>query len=108
MTANTVNGAHLLLVEDEPVASKMLSCILDLEGFRVTTAPDGVSALELMAEGPARCLDHRPQDAARQRLRAGAPSARKACQSADRRCHRFFLQARWSASSKGSASPPSF
>ena len=56
MTANTVNGAHLLLVEDEPVASKMLSRILDLEGFRVTTAPDGVSALELMAEGPPDAL----------------------------------------------------
>lgn len=56
MTADTVNGAHLLLVEDEPVASKMLSHILDLEGFRVTTAPDGVSALELMAEGPPDAL----------------------------------------------------
>lgn len=50
MTADTASGAHLLLVEDEPVASKMLTRILDLEGFRVTTAPDGISALERMTE----------------------------------------------------------
>ncbi len=50
MSVNSENGAHLLLVEDEPVASKMLTRILNLEGFRVTNAPDGVSALERMAE----------------------------------------------------------
>jgi len=43
-------GAHLLLVEDEPVAAKMLSRILSLEGFRVSTAPDGVAALEQLAD----------------------------------------------------------
>ncbi|MDA0230483.1 MAG: response regulator [Proteobacteria bacterium] len=52
MSADTVSGTHLLLVEDEPVASKMLARILGLEGYRVTTAPDGVSALEQMAEEP--------------------------------------------------------
>lgn len=50
MTANNNSGAHLLLVEDEAVAAKMLSQILNLEGFRVSNAPDGVAALELMAE----------------------------------------------------------
>ena len=49
MTTKAKNGAHLLLVEDEPVAAKMLTRILDMEGFRVSTAPDGVSALEQMA-----------------------------------------------------------
>jgi len=56
MSADTVSGAHLLLVEDEPVAAKMLTRILDLEGFRVTTAPDGVSALERMTEEPPDAL----------------------------------------------------
>jgi len=50
------NGAHLLLVEDEAVASKMLSHILTLEGYRVTQAPDGLAALEQMAEEPPDAL----------------------------------------------------
>ncbi len=50
MTADKNGGAHLLLVEDEAVAAKMLSQILNLEGYRVSNAPDGVAALELMAE----------------------------------------------------------
>jgi DNA-binding response OmpR family regulator len=50
MAADMKAGAHLLLVEDEPVAAKMLSRILSLEGFRVSTAPDGVAALEQLAD----------------------------------------------------------
>ena len=50
MTANNNNGAHLLLVEDEAVAAKMLSQVFNLEGYRVSNAPDGVAALELMAD----------------------------------------------------------
>ena len=50
MTAENNGGAHLLLVEDEANAAKMLSQILSLEGYRVSNAPDGVAALELMAE----------------------------------------------------------
>lgn len=56
MAAKLDNGAHLLLVEDEPVAAKLLTRILNLEGFRVTSAPDGVSALEQMAEAPPDAL----------------------------------------------------
>ena len=50
MAVDMKAGAHLLLVEDEPVAAKMLSRILSLEGFRVSTAPDGVAALEQLAD----------------------------------------------------------
>ena len=50
MTAKNNNGAHLLLVEDEAVAAKMLSQVFNLEGYRVSNAPDGVAALELMAD----------------------------------------------------------
>ena len=50
MTAECNSRAHLLLVEDEPVAAKMLTQILNLEGYRVTNALDGESALEQMAQ----------------------------------------------------------
>ena len=49
MTTKAKNGARFLLVQDEPAAAKMLTRILDMEGFRASTAPDGVSALEQMA-----------------------------------------------------------
>ena len=56
MADKSENGAHLLLVEDEPVAAKMLTRILNLEGFRVSNAPDGVRALEQMADAPPDAL----------------------------------------------------
>ena len=56
MAAKLDGGQHLLLVDDEPVAAKMLSHILTLEGYRVSNAPDGVSALEQMANEPPDAL----------------------------------------------------
>ncbi len=56
MADKSENGAHLLLVEDEPVAAKMLTRILNLEGFRVSNAPDGVRALEQMVDAPPDAL----------------------------------------------------
>jgi CheY-like chemotaxis protein len=50
------NGAHLLLVEDEAVASDMLSHILTRQGYRVTQAPDGLAALDQMASDPPDAL----------------------------------------------------
>lgn len=42
----------MLLVDDDPVLREVLSTVLDLEEFAVTTAVDGQQALELVAEDP--------------------------------------------------------
>jgi two-component system OmpR family response regulator len=50
-------GAPVLVVDDEPALRQVLRMILELEGHRVRTAPDGVSALaEATREPPAVVL----------------------------------------------------
>jgi CheY-like chemotaxis protein len=41
---------HVLVVDDDPLILEVLQTVLDLEEFRVTTATDGASALERLAE----------------------------------------------------------
>ncbi|MFP4634964.1 MAG: response regulator [Nitriliruptoraceae bacterium] len=43
---------RVLLVDDDPVLREVLSTVLDLEEFAVTTAVDGEQALTLVAEEP--------------------------------------------------------
>jgi two-component system OmpR family response regulator len=45
-------SATVLVVDDEPALCKALQMILELEGHRVRTAPDGVSALVAATEEP--------------------------------------------------------
>lgn len=45
---------EILVVEDDPEVSELLELVLKEEGHRVTTAPDGVAALDLMARGTIR------------------------------------------------------
>jgi two-component system CheB/CheR fusion protein len=47
------NGA-ILIVEDDPEVRELLELFLKDEGYRVTIAPDGVEALDLVARGIAR------------------------------------------------------
>lgn len=46
----------ILIVDDEPNLVDMMSQILQDEGFAVTTAQDGVEALEAMRDGLRPCL----------------------------------------------------
>ncbi len=53
MVANTVEreeGAHVLLVEDDPTLRSTLAFNLNREGYTVSTADNGVSALDIVAE----------------------------------------------------------
>ena len=43
---------NLLIVDDEPQIIQVVKGILQDEGFEVTTAPDGETALKLAAEEP--------------------------------------------------------
>lgn len=49
MPATRITG-HILVVDDEPLICATLSEYLQQEGFRVTTCPDGETALELAAQ----------------------------------------------------------
>lgn len=44
-------NSHILIVEDDPVASTTLSAYISKEGYRVSTAPDGETMRELFAKG---------------------------------------------------------
>ena len=44
----------ILVVEDDPEVSELLELLLADEGHRVTTAPDGIAALDLVAQGTVR------------------------------------------------------
>ncbi len=43
--------SHILIVDDDPVASTTLSAYLGKEGYQVSTAPDGESMRDLFAKG---------------------------------------------------------
>ncbi len=51
MTRHTV-----LVVEDDPVTRQALAALLDLDGFTVVTAHDGVDALDQLGQGLEPCL----------------------------------------------------
>jgi two-component system CheB/CheR fusion protein len=44
-------AAEILIIEDDPEMADLLAVVLAEEGFRTSTAPDGVIALELVARG---------------------------------------------------------
>ncbi len=44
------DGPRVLVVDDEPHLRRVLEVILQKEGYRVVSAPDGVTALRLAAE----------------------------------------------------------
>lgn len=41
---------HVLIVDDDPLILEVLRTVLDLEEFRVSTATDGTTALEMLAD----------------------------------------------------------
>jgi two component transcriptional regulator, winged helix family len=43
--------SHLLIVEDDPVASATLAAYLEKEGYRVSCAPDGETMRRVFAKG---------------------------------------------------------
>ena len=43
--------SHILIVEDDPVASRALAAYLGKEGYKVSTAPDGQTTRDLFAKG---------------------------------------------------------
>lgn len=75
-------AAHLLIVEDDPLAREAMAALLGDEGYRVTTAPDGHAALALVGhELPDLVISdvRMPRGDGLelvQRLRARAPTAR--------------------------------
>lgn len=46
------NNNHILVVDDEPLTRQSLYEILKFEGYRVTTAKDGLEALQLIEKSP--------------------------------------------------------
>jgi two-component system CheB/CheR fusion protein len=44
-------AAEILVIEDDPEMADLLAVVLAEEGYRTSTAPDGVKALELVARG---------------------------------------------------------
>jgi two-component system, chemotaxis family, chemotaxis protein CheY len=49
----TNGGARLLVVDDDPDISETVSLVLELNGYCVTPAMDGLDALEKIRRGPA-------------------------------------------------------
>lgn len=42
---------HILIVDDDEILASLLQITLEVEGYEVSTAPDGEAALARMAEG---------------------------------------------------------
>src|ERR1700733_15303830 len=55
LEAIEVRGGRVLVVDDDPDVREAVETALELEGHRVTTAPDGLAAL--------KCLGHAEFDA---------------------------------------------
>jgi PleD family two-component response regulator len=49
-------GATVLVVDDDPGARLLIGTALEMAGFRVTTAPDGISALSQFHSQPSDCV----------------------------------------------------
>lgn len=52
MTSGTPGIRRILVVDDDPVILEVLRIVLNLEELEVTSATDGATALELLAEDP--------------------------------------------------------
>ena len=52
--ARQAEGETILVIEDDPAIREMLQLLFEIEGYRITAAPDGKSALELVARGDVR------------------------------------------------------
>ena len=72
-----VAARRVLLVDDSVSVRRFVGHMLQKAGFEVLTANDGAEALERLATTTVDVVDHRPRDAARQRIRAhrGPPGA---------------------------------
>ena len=46
-----MTAQHVLIVDDDDILASLLELTLELEGYRVSTAPDGEEALARMAQG---------------------------------------------------------
>ena len=51
-----MTSRKILVVDDDSTSRRLMSHILNREGYEVATASDGVEALELMADDPAEIL----------------------------------------------------
>jgi CheY-like chemotaxis protein len=51
-----MTSRKILVVDDDSTSRRLMSHILNREGYDVATASDGVEALELMADDPAEIL----------------------------------------------------
>ncbi len=61
---------HILVVDDEPQIRQLLRTILEREGYQVSVAADGESALTHVETEDSYRPRHGPQDAAHERARA--------------------------------------
>lgn len=52
MTAQSLNGKHVLVVDDEPTVREVLAAYLERDGFKVSEAGDGKTALGLLNRVP--------------------------------------------------------
>ncbi len=52
--ADVHRDGTILIVEDDPEVRELLELFLEGEGYRATTAPDGIEALDLVARGVVR------------------------------------------------------
>jgi len=52
--ARQAEGESILVIEDDPAIREMLQLLFEMEGYRITAASDGKSALELVARGDVR------------------------------------------------------
>lgn len=51
-TQGQTGARHLLVVDDDPMVADMVRQMLENSGYRITTAPDGLVALEMIANQP--------------------------------------------------------
>jgi diguanylate cyclase (GGDEF)-like protein len=51
-----INSATILVVDDDPGARLLVGTALEMAGFRVVTAADGLDALKLFRDDPADCV----------------------------------------------------
>ena len=76
-TDGRVPGKRVLIVDDSVDTAKMMSLLLNLEGFETRTAFDGVKALEVGVRIPARSRVAGPDSAREDRSGGRAGAARE-------------------------------
>ena len=55
-TEETIPGAHILLVEDDPFSRKIVATFLEKSGHRVSLAQTGLQALRMLSQTPVDCV----------------------------------------------------